>query len=574
MGNTMLLMIITFFVIAIGLIVGILLVISRIQNKKYKQELEKLERNKNLILDSRILSELSKAHDQIKNDKMQAKYDYWNGKVENIKSANIPVITDMLIEADELIENKKYKEAVEKFSRIELEIYKIKSKTNKILENIKNMTASEENNRTKVIKLKTKYRELLEKYNETEKDFGEISNSIKLQFENIEKRFTDFESQMEKNNYDEVERILCSIEDMLGYMQVVLDEVPTIILMVKSIIPKKEQDLSAVYKNMEKDGYVIDYLNIDYNIEETNKKLVDIYDRTKSLNLEDCVFELKTISEYIDSLFGDIEKEKEYKRKYETEIEDLKKTLNKITTIMNDIYKQFDDIQNTYDLKEEEIDNINKLYTELCELSNDYKLLTEHGKEKSFAYSKLYSEIESLSVRLGTLENNFDEFLSSIGSMKEDETRARGQLEEIILLLKKAHFKTREYKLPVIPNNYYVELQDAKEAIKEIVKELSKKPISIKTLNTRVDTARDLVFKLYNTTEEMIRNAILTETSIVYGNRYRTTDNDIKEGLDIAENLFLKGDYKKSLEIAVNTIDLVEPGVYKKIKAAYENDVK
>lgn len=241
---------------------------------------------------------------------------------------------------------------------------------------------------------------------------------------------------------------------------------------------------------------------------------------------------------------------------------------------MNDIYKQFDDIQNTYDLKEEEIENINKLYTELCGLSDDYKILAEQGKEKAFAYSKLYSEIEALSVRLGTLENNFDDFLSSIGSMKEDETRARGQLEEIISLLKKAHFKTREYKLPVIPNNYYVELQDAKEAIKEIVKELSRKPISIKILNTRVDTARDLVFKLYNTTEEMIKNAILTETSIVYGNRYRTSDNDIKEGLDIAENLFLKGDYKRALEIAVNTIDIIEPGVYKKIKAAYENDVK
>lgn len=574
MDDIMLLLIITFFILAIACIIGILFVISKFQNKKYKQELEKLERNKNLILDSDILSELSKAHDLIKNDQMQARYDYWNGKVEGIKENNIPLITDMLIEADELIENKKYKQAVEKFSKIELEIYKIKSKTNKILNNIKSITLSEEENRTKIIKLKTRYREIFDRYNETENEFGEISKFIKLQFENIEKRFSDFEIQMEKNNYDEVEHIISSIEEMINYMEIVLEEVPNIILMVKSIIPKKQRDLTQMCNTMEKEGYVIDYLNIEYNIEETNKKLVDIYDRTKSLNLEDCVFELKTISEYLDSLFGDLEKEKDYKRKYENGIEELKRTLNKITTIMNDIYKQFDSIQTTYDLKEEEIDNINKLYSELCELSDDYKILAEQGKEKAFAYSKLYGEIEALSVRLGNLETSFDEFLSSIGSMKEDETRARGQLDEIISLLKKAHFKTREYKLPVIPNNYYVELQDAKEAIKEIVKELSRKPISIKVLNTRVDTARDLVFKLYSTTDEMIKNAILTETSIVYGNRYRTSDHDIKEGLDIAEDLFLKGDYRKSLEIAISTIDLIEPGVYKKIKAAYENDIK
>lgn len=574
MDNIMILLIVTFFVLAIALIITILYVISKMQNKKYKQELEKLEKNKNLILDSRILSELSKAHDLIKNDKMQEKYDFWNGKVESIKETNIPVITDMLIEADDLIERKKYKEALEKFSKIELEIYKLKSKTNKILEKIKDLTLSEETNRTKIIKLKTKHRELLDRYNQSEKDFGEISDFIKLQFENIEKRFSDFEIQMEKNNYDEVEHILCSIEDMIGYMEVILDEVPTVILMTKSMIPQKEADLANMCSKMTKEGYVIDFLNIEYNIEETNKKLIDIYDRTKKLNLEDCIFELKTIFEYLDSLMSDLDKEVEYKKNYEVKVEDIRKSLNKITTIMNDLYKQFDNIQDTYDLKEEEIENINKLYTELCTLNDDFKLLTEQDKGKSFAYSKLYNEIEVISVRLGNLENNFDEFLSSIGSMKEDEDRAREQLEEIISLLKKAHFKTREYKLPVIPNNYYVELQDAKEAIKEIVKELSKKPISIKILNTRVDTARDLVFKLYNTTEEMIKNAILTETSIVYGNRYRTSNPDIKEGLNIAETLFLKGDYKKSLEIAVNTIDLVEPDVYKKIKTAYENDIK
>lgn len=574
MDDVMLLLIITFFVIAVALIIGVLLIMSKRQNKKFKKQLEELDRDKNLILDSKIMSELSKAHDLIKNDKMQEKYDYWSSKVNSIKNVLIPRITDMLIDADELIEEKKYKEALEKFLSIELEIYKVKAKTDNILENIKNLTLSEENNRSKIIKLKTKYREVLDKYKQSEQDFEDIGEYVGLQFENIEKRFSDFEVQMEKNSYDEAEKILSSIEELIKYMELVLEEVPTIILMVKSIIPQKQKELISTYDNMKKNGYVVDYLNIEYNVEETNKKLIDIYDRTKRLDLKDSVFELKTISEYLDSLFSDLEKEKDYKRKYDTGIEDLKSTLNKITTIMNDIYKQFDSIQSTYDLKEEEIDNINNLYTELCEISNDYKVLAEQGKEKSFPYSKLFDEIEKLSIRLGNLENSFDDFLSSVGSMKEDETRAREQLDEIVSLLKKAHQKTREYKLPVIPNNYYVELQDAKEAIKEIVRELGKKPISIHTLNTRVDTARDLVFKLYNTTDEMIKNAILTETSIVYGNRYRTSDPDIKEGLDIAETLFQKGDYKKSLEIAVNTIDLIEPGVYKKIKAAYENDTK
>ena len=96
------------------------------------------------------------------------------------------------------------------------------------------------------------------------------------------------------------------------------------------------------------------------------------------------------------------------------------------------------------------------------------------------------------------------------------------QLEEIKLILKEAKLKIREYNLPVVPKKYYVELSEAQDAIKEIIVELEKKPINTETLNTRVDTARDLVLKLYTKTKDMMKNAFFAEKAIVYGNRYRS----------------------------------------------------
>lgn len=61
--------------------------------------------------------------------------------------------------------------------------------------------------------------------------------------------------------------------------------------------------------------------------------------------------------------------------------------------------------------------------------------------------------------------------------------------------------------MPTIPKNYYVEISEAMEAINELVKELDKRPISIKILNLRVDTARDLVLKVYNTVNETVKTA-------------------------------------------------------------------
>ena len=128
----------------------------------------------------------------------------------------------------------------------------------------------------------------------------------------------------------------------------------------------------------------------------------------------------------------------------------------------------------------------------------------------------------------------------------------------------------RSNKLPVITDNYFVQLSEANEAIDEVIKELQKKPIVIKTLNTRVDTARDLVLKLYNTTTEMIKTASMAERAIVYGNRYRSSFEEVDKGLNDAEKAFYKGNYKEALDISIKVTSIVDDSIYRKLMSVYE----
>ena len=89
-------------------------------------------------------------------------------------------------------------------------------------------------------------------------------------------------------------------------------------------------------------------------------------------------------------------------------------------------------------------------------------------------------------------------------------------------------------------------------------------------MNTRVDTARDLVLKLYNTTMDMVRNAKLTEMLIVYGNRYREKFPEVDKGLHDAEKSFYKGNYKESFDISLKATSVVDENLYKKLMGVYE----
>ena len=233
------------------------------------------------------------------------------------------------------------------------------------------------------------------------------------------------------------------------------------------------------------------------------------------------------------------------------------------------MFDKIPELKKTYKLSDTDIEIFTNVRDDLNTLNEDYKLLMSYTGNHAFAYSQLTKEIENLIVRLERIESHLDVSMDSIGNMKEDEGRAREQLDEIMAILKESSDKMREVNLPVTPKSYYVERDEAASAVKEIVRELERKPITITILNTRVDTARDLALKLLAKTKELIKNANFAEFAIVYGNRYRTSVEGLDKNLTYAEVLFNKGEYKKSLELAINCLNRVEPGIYEKLIDLY-----
>jgi septation ring formation regulator len=322
---------------------------------------------------------------------------------------------------------------------------------------------------------------------------------------------------------------------------------------------------------MSKEGYNLDYLNIDYNINESDKKIADIFDRLNVLNLTDSIFELKTILSYFESLYNDFDNEKISKRAYEENSRKIAIRCKKLLTIIGNLSSKIEDIKYSYDLTDDEVKIIDELNLNVKGIQNDYEIIVENFRNKTFAYSKLNSELEHLNIRLVSAEEKMELTLKNLGSLKEDEVRAREQLDEIRIILKNSKDKINSYKLPVIPNTYFIELSEANDALEVMINELNKKPISIKTLNLRVDTARDLVLKLYKTTTDTIKNAKMAENTIVYGNRFRI-DSKVNNGLYEAESNFFSGKYKESLEKAINTISEVDPNIHKKLLDATQNN--
>lgn len=562
------------FVVGIVLVITIIVLIVKNIKKSYSNTLIELERNKNLIISGAILSELNKVESLINNKELEEKYNYWKSIFKTIKDIDVPKITDELIEAEEQNSIKYMNEGRANLAKIDFEIYMVKSKASKLLEDIKEITLSEQKNREIVTKLKTEYRQIFLQYNNNNNkdDYELIKVPLELQFENVDKLFSAFEMAMENNVYSEVGKIVKALDDTIGNLKVVIEEAPSIILMGKNMIPNRIKEISKINEKMVSDGYNLDYLKIDYNINESEKKVADVFDRLNVLNLEDSIFELKTILDYFDRLYGDFDKEKVAKKQFDEYIRSVILKCKKIKKIIHNLSSKIDDIKYSYDLTDDDVKIIKEIEQDVDKCENDYNSLIEKYREKNTAYSRLNKEMEHINGALLKCEDKLDYTLRSLGSLKEDEIRAREQLDEIKVIIKQAKAHINSYKLPVVPKNYYIELEEASEAIKEMMIELEKQPISIKTLNTRVDTARDLVLKVFNTSIEIVKTASMAESAIVYGNRYRAVNANIDASLTRAERDFFKGNFKSSLEYAINSINVVEPGIHKRLLEEYKKE--
>lgn len=542
-------------------IITMILIIRGRKKRMMKRAISALEIEKNKLASSPIVPELAKVESFLNNEKLEVMYNEWSERLKDIKENQVPNLSNMLLEAEYSLKQKDYKSTIYKIAKLEMELYKVKTNSEFLLGEIKEITNSESKSRSAITKYRALYRELYDKFISSKDAYGKFSSVVETQFEVIAKRFEDFETIMDNNEFDEVSTIINIIDELLKHMEIVIEEVPSIVILAYNVLPKRLEEITNIYNAMVNDNYPLDYLNVEENLTEASNKIKNIIERTKSLNLQDSLFELKVLLDYFDSLFVDFENEKRARSSYHEKLESFKTRLNKMNEIIKEITSSMDNLTNIYDLTEDKVKIIDEVSNSLVKINENYKSLNDHVGNHTFAYSKLVDEVEGLSKDLSQAEEKLDIALNEIGTMRDDEVRARHQLEEIKLVLKESKDKMREYNLPVIPNGYYIELKEASLAIGEIVKELSRKPITIDILNTRVDTARDLVLKLYSRTNDLLKYARMSEAAIVYGNRYRSSHSNLNKELITSEQLFYKGEYKKSLANTVNVLKTIDSSI-------------
>ena len=113
------------FILLSALLFILTIIIKNKRKNNILSSVDKLTTEKNLIISSQLMSELSKASKLVNNKKTEELVESWKKRFNNIENKDMPKLTDNLIEVENLCVNKEYKAAKEALSLAEKNIFHV-----------------------------------------------------------------------------------------------------------------------------------------------------------------------------------------------------------------------------------------------------------------------------------------------------------------------------------------------------------------------------------------------------------------------------------------------------------------
>lgn len=554
-------------IIAIGVVVFIIVLIilltsiSRNKVKKMQDEAETLYTSiKSISLPFKMnkAESLARVNTSIKEavEKSQSQF-------EDVQSC-LKECSSELGEIDDLVYVHKTKMAkaqlitlMEKLKKCEIEANKLNAVLDSILE-------QQSTQREQIVRLQNRFRVNKGVIASNREIYNSGIEVLEERIMTIEKMFSTFEEWMYASEFTKAAKQQNEISDAIEELEELMREYPSLYEEAKVTLPKTIEDTSYTYSQARNKGVYLEHLEVSKNLEIISSTLKDDLNQLSEGRLDNVMESLLESRKRLIQLKEQvIHEEKAY--------EELKANVQDLFDQIDSLEKQRFSLVELFETKKDRFD-LQQLKQNLAIIENKNKQLLEDKEtlkgcllEKTIPATTLLLTYKDLINDTNEAKDLFDKTKAILESACNDETRAQNQLLKLQVIMNEIHVKMNKKRLPNVSLTYSDDYQKASNMVNEIKSLLEVSPLDVNILNVKIKEAIDFVYALYSYVNNLVGMATMVENTIVFGNRYRSSNSDIDSELTHAELCFRNGQYTKALQIALSAIEKIHPGSYEKL---------
>lgn len=554
----------TIIIISVSLLVLILLILvyRLLKLKHYRNQIVDLENKMNAIKSLPIQYRLGRVKGIAKNmPEWQEKYESYDAKFSELNDLQNEEIIPLVNEIDEALYYRKLRGVQKKMYALEEKVILFAKESKQLLKDIEVITEIENAQRLEIIKVKEKYRSTNDTYSQIRFKIDDFVPKIQNEFHDIDERFVELENYMNNQQFEQAKKETEKISKDIDTLDGQLKDLPTYISVVRQYLPKRLNELKKIMKEMQEKDFAVERMNAPIRISKIDNDLNETSQAIKNLHLTNIDQNIEVMTEELNLLYSDFEKEQNAYALYEEKRNECYKFVNKIDSGLLQAKENIEEIEKNYILDDYSI-TIKEDYTKYQSIVDDLAELTKIIETKDFSYIEMIDEFTRIVEQSKPFNDSLIKHNELADSLRIQEKRALDELDNINIVLLEIKSEIRNKHLPMISESYQDYIDDSYQKADSILNFIRKRPIDLKSLSLQVDAARDVIYKLYDNVHNLIVTAEMVEDAIVFGNGYRSSFLEVNTELTKAELLYRNGEYTKALSTAVDIIEKIKPDSY------------
>jgi septation ring formation regulator len=535
--------------------------------RKYYNGVDELENWKINMMNRPVLEELTKVKQLNMIGQTEELFERWRKEWDDIVTTELPDIEELLFDTESYIDKYNFPKAKKTQDTIRMKMESVDKRIDIILEELNNLVGSEEKNRTEIEDLKESYRLSKKNLLAHRHTFGDTEKKIETMLHETSELFIAYDEKTNNGDYLEAREIVYKIQDRLTTITYLIEKIPPLLIECQTKLPEQLDELKDGYVDMIEQGYILEHLQMEEEIENLTNELASTENEIKEGNVEVVEKVISEIQEKLDLLYDLLEKEVLAKNYCSNNMMATKDILEDVQQGNAQLQVEVGLLQKNYNLDNEDIELQFKLEKRLNFLFKQYEVLEHKLMKESAAHTLLGEELKELKEQLENASLEQKALFEKLHALRKDEVSAHNRLSELSKRVADAVRRVTNSNLPGVTDEYNELVHEAKESIDEVKRMLERTPLNMVEVKRIIDLTEEKVKVLVNATIELVETVYLAERIIQYGNRYRRKSQKVHQGLLEAEAHFRNYRYKEALQYAAATIEEIEPGSTNKIEA-------
>ncbi|MCU5746117.1 septation ring formation regulator EzrA [Staphylococcus sp. SQ8-PEA] len=413
----------------------------------------------------------------------------------------------------------------------------------------------------------TNYREMKRDVLANRHQFGEAAEPLENEIESFAPELERYNELKESGNYNEAHSHIKALYDDMEYLKANMEEIPELIKEAQKELPGQFQDLKYGCRDLKVEGYDLDHVKVDSNLQTLKTELSFVEPMISRLELEEANDKLNAINDKLDEIYELIEHEVKSKNNVEESKEVITDNLFKAKDTNYTLRTEIEYVRENYYINESDVQNVRQFENEIQNLISVYDEILREMAKSAVRYSEVEDNLKYIEEHVNVINEKQEKLQNHLIQLREDEAEAEENILRVQGKKEEVYRRLLASNLTSVPERFIIMKNEIDYEVREVNKKFSVRPIHVKQLKDKVAKVVLQMNKFEDEANDVLVNAVYAERIIQYGNRYRKDDTNVDKSLNEAERLFKNNRYKRAIEIAEQSLESIEPGITKQIEA-------